>query len=225
MIDETDTNSRLAHTEGMEPEAVRKATWSAVEREIAADRGWLGTLRALQTPRRVALAAVAALAPFALAALARPEGLRLEHALLVGLLAASAYLMLASLGRARSSVQRAGVACLAALAPLGWALTFGDSAAIDTHAPSLHAARCFGYGALRAAPALLLAVLLSRTPLRSATELALLAGISGLTASLLLDVHCASRHLPHLLLGHASIGAAGAGVYAVAARSYGLISR
>ena len=220
MIDRTDTYSRPAHTEGMEPQAVRKATWSALEREIAADRSWLGMLRALQTPKRVALAVAAALAPFVLAAVSRPEGLRPEHTLLVGLLVASACLVLASLGRVRSSVERAGVACLAALAPLAWALVFGDSAAIDAHAaPGFHAARCFGYGALRAAPACLLAVLLSRAPLRSATELALLAGISGLTASLLLDVHCASRHLPHLLLGHASIGAACAATNSLHARA------
>jgi hypothetical protein len=219
VIDETDTNSRLAHTEGMEPEAVRKATWSALEREIAADRSWRGILRALRTPKRVALATTAALAPFTLAVIVRPEGWRVEHALLVGPLTASAYLLLASLGRARSGVQRAAVACLAALTPLAWALVFGDSAAIDTHAPSFHAARCFSYGALRAAPTLLLAVLLARTPLRSATELALLAGISGLTASLLLDVHCASRHLPHLVMGHATIGAAWSGACALYART------
>jgi hypothetical protein len=219
MIDRTDTDSRLAHTEGMEPQAVRKATWNALEREIAADRGWLGNLRALQTPKRVALATTVALIPFALALVIRPEGLRPEHALLVGQLAVSAYLVLGSLGRARSGTQRGVVALLAALTPLAWALVFGESAAIDAHAPSFHAARCFGYGALRAAPALVLAVLLSRTPLRGATELALLAAISGLTASLLLDVHCASRHLPHLLLGHATIGAACVAAYSLHARA------
>jgi hypothetical protein len=57
-------------------------------------------------------------------------------------------------------------------------------------------------------PVLLLLWLLERRDAPPLSVLVAAGGLAGLAANLLLHVHCPSVQLAHLLLGHASIGAA-----------------
>ncbi len=67
---------------------------------------------------------------------------------------------------------------------------------------------CFTYGGLLAAPFVVVAWLLERRDRVPAASLLVVGALAGVTANLLLHVHCPSVHLGHLLLGHASIGVA-----------------
>jgi hypothetical protein len=113
-------------------------------------------------------------------------------------------------------------AFVALLAPLG--SPFATS-------PAAHAwetqwgnpGECFRYGAALVAPLLLLAWLFERRD-RVPFVVTISAGaLAGVAANLLLHAHCASTHLGHLLLGHASIGVAWALGFALISRR--LVSR
>ncbi len=90
-------------------------------------------------------------------------------------------------------------ALVALLVPLG---AGGAEAAPDA------AGSCFSYGAAVVVPVLLLLWLLERRDAPPLSVLVAAGGVAGLAANLLLHVHCPSVQLAHLLLGHASIGAA-----------------
>jgi hypothetical protein len=78
---------------------------------------------------------------------------------------------------------------------------------------------CFSYGAVLVAPFLLLVWLFERRD-RMPLAVRISAGaLAGVAANLLLHAHCASAHLGHLLLGHATVGAAWAVGLALAMRS------
>jgi len=67
---------------------------------------------------------------------------------------------------------------------------------------------CFVYGALLVVPFLFLFWLFERRDHVSVATLVAVGALAGVVANLLLQAHCASAHLGHLLLGHATIGAA-----------------
>jgi hypothetical protein len=67
---------------------------------------------------------------------------------------------------------------------------------------------CFSYGAAAVVPFLALAWLFERRERMPLTVLLSTGALAGIAANLLLHAHCASAHLGHLLLGHASVGAA-----------------
>jgi hypothetical protein len=67
---------------------------------------------------------------------------------------------------------------------------------------------CFGYGVVMVTPFLLLYWLFERRDAPSVTALVSAGALAGISGNLLLYAHCGSAHLGHLLLGHASIGAA-----------------
>jgi predicted anti-sigma-YlaC factor YlaD len=71
---------------------------------------------------------------------------------------------------------------------------------------------CFVYGALLALPILLGFLLLGREDRLPVGGLWLLAALTGVSANLVLELHCPSRHLGHLLFGHAGIGVVVLGV-------------
>lgn len=208
----------LRHTSRMEGRAAREAGWLELQRQLERERGVVGRLRALRTRARVALVAVCALAPAAVMTLRHHATLELAHGVVAGLVVASAAVLLSSLGAPRHGTRRAWLAWLSALLPVAGALAWAELGAVahDAQARSASAAACFGLGAAYAAPSVLLALVIARTPLRSTTELALLAGLCGMSASLMLDLHCESRQLGHLLLGHSSVGVAWAVAYRAA---------
>lgn len=99
----------------------------------------------------------------------------------------------------------------ALLVPLGsgsekWLSAFG------------HPEYCFTYGAILALPLLGLYWLFERRDRVPMVALVTAGAVAGLAANLLLFTHCPSAHLGHLLLGHATIGAAFALVLALLAR-------
>lgn len=67
---------------------------------------------------------------------------------------------------------------------------------------------CFGYGAVLVVPFILLAWLVDRHDELPRAGLAGVGALAGISANLLLHAHCPSTHLGHLLLGHATVGAA-----------------
>jgi hypothetical protein len=69
-------------------------------------------------------------------------------------------------------------------------------------------AECFSYGAALVLPIVALAWLFERRDRIPVAALASAGALAGVAANLLLNAHCASVHLGHLLLGHASIGIA-----------------
>jgi hypothetical protein len=98
-------------------------------------------------------------------------------------------------------------ALLALLAPLGSPVSTSASAGNwETSWGSPGA--CFGYGAALVAPFLLLAWLFERRDQVPYVVSVTAGALAGVAANLLLHAHCASAHLGHLLLGHASIGLA-----------------
>ncbi|HYJ10922.1 MAG TPA: NrsF family protein [Polyangiaceae bacterium] len=69
-------------------------------------------------------------------------------------------------------------------------------------------ADCFSYGAALVLPMVALAWLFERRDRIPAAALVSAGALAGVAANLLLNAHCASVHLGHLMLGHASIGIA-----------------
>lgn len=69
-------------------------------------------------------------------------------------------------------------------------------------------ANCFSYGAALVLPIVALAWLFERRDRMPVAALVSAGALAGVAANLLLSAHCASVHLGHLLLGHASIGIA-----------------
>lgn len=67
---------------------------------------------------------------------------------------------------------------------------------------------CFSYGIALVLPLVALAWLFERRNRMPLSALLVAGALAGIAANLLLNAHCASVHLGHLLLGHASIGAA-----------------
>jgi hypothetical protein len=65
---------------------------------------------------------------------------------------------------------------------------------------------CFAYGAAFALPVLAVLVVLERRDRLPQWDAALLGALLGVLAAIILDLECRSRHLPHLALGHASVG-------------------
>jgi hypothetical protein len=67
---------------------------------------------------------------------------------------------------------------------------------------------CFNYGAALVVPLVALAWLFERRERMPLSALLAAGALAGVAANLLLNAHCASVHLGHLLLGHATIGVA-----------------
>ena len=70
------------------------------------------------------------------------------------------------------------------------------------------AVSCFGYGALLTAPIAALLWALDRNDRPSLRTVCLSAAALGLSANLLLELHCGNGNAHHVLLGHASLGLA-----------------
>jgi hypothetical protein len=215
-------------TYGAEAFALRELA-AAVARDIDRDRGALGRLHALRTPARVAMVAGLGLLPatFYLAMHMPTEGGLLASAgwklaptlASIITLVAACVLLLAPLSRPRSDGLRwttalLGLAIPAAVALVTSSTVFASSAHTGiTHSgvSSASAVACFGMGVLCSAPSFALSHALARSRLRGGIELGLIGALTGISASMALDLHCVSEHLEHLLLGHASIGLAWAG--------------
>jgi hypothetical protein len=199
------------------PEVEAGDLFALVERDVKAETGLRARLRALPTPLRlgsllgVALVVVAGhtlMEPRqALGGPYSPAALwSLLAALLAGLFLGARWLLrgvsAASGGRERSFALGllALPALVALLSPLGAARA---PEALEAWG---NPAECFGYGALSGLPLLVMYWLFERRDRIPLSALVSAGALSGIAANALLHCHCASAHLPHLLLGHASIG-------------------
>jgi hypothetical protein len=97
-------------------------------------------------------------------------------------------------------------ALAALLVPLG--APASASVAPEAQLPLWGSVACFNYGAALVLPFVALAWLFERRERMPWQALVSAGALAGITANLLLHAHCASEHLGHLLLGHASIGLA-----------------
>jgi hypothetical protein len=77
---------------------------------------------------------------------------------------------------------------------------------------------CFSYGVALVVPLVALSWLFERRERMPLSALLVAGAVAGIAANLLLNAHCASVHLGHLLVGHASIGAAWAAVLGLVSR-------
>lgn len=209
------------------PEVAAGELLALVERDVAAETGLRARLRALPTNLRVAGVFSVTLAIVGWHALMRPRPplggtyspaawWPLLAALLAALFFGSRWLLKgvssAVSGRERfSSIALLGLpALIALLSPLG-ALEHPEALSAWGN-PGV----CFSYGALSGVPLLVLFWLFERRDRLPSTVLVAAGALSGISANALLHCHCASANLPHLLLGHATIGAAWALVLALA---------
>jgi hypothetical protein len=207
------------------PEAEAGALFALVERDLGAETGLRARLRALPTSARLLAVFSFASAIVVWHAVMRPrESLGGVYSpvalwfLLAVLLAAMFHgsrWLLRGVSSARSGRERTlalgllGLPALVALvAPLG--ALHAHEALSAWESPAV----CFSYGALSGFPLLVLFWLFERRDRMPLPALVTAGALSGVAANALLHCHCASANLPHLLLGHATIGIAWALVLA-----------
>lgn len=201
--------------------------WRSLEKALEGERGPRAWLRSRSTPFRLVAAALTLVSLVLLGGRSPEAG---------PLYAANAWVMafgfssVAALGfivtrfdhpeRARSA--RLALAAITLLLPVARAFSSPPDAAL----PHAHAAAglaetsiaCFSYGLLLAAPFLFVIWLLDRSDRSVLETLAAVGTTAGLVANAALARHCPIANPAHLLLGHAAIGAALAGLGAISAR-------
>jgi len=95
---------------------------------------------------------------------------------------------------------------------------FAPATEVSRQAGPEGALGCFGYGALFTLPIALLLWALDRDERTSFRTVCLSAAALGLSANLLLELHCGNGNAEHVLLGHASLGLAWLAAWAVLRR-------
>ncbi len=222
--------AQSAVPEGSEPGEL----FTLVEGQLRQETGLRARLRALPTPWRVAawVAVSGGLLGYHLVFMRRPDFAQFSSAVfwaVVALLGAAIVLGASRVARgptlplsSRRRDQAVALALLALpalamlLAPIG---SGTPDAAEDWGSPGT----CFGYGAALVAPLVLLFWLFERRDQVPGTALASAGALAGVAANLLLHAHCPSVHVGHLLLGHASIGAAWAVTLRILAKPLQLV--
>jgi hypothetical protein len=197
--------------------ALRAGLQAALEQE----KGLGARLRALPTPRRVlfALGLVAFLGAVELALLARADLHLVPLSVLVTLVVVLSALILAGVRLVLRPLQepslglkeRALLALFMLAAPV--ALSFaqpdtGHSAGFHGQGVDLFikAAACTAHGMVLAAVMIVGLFLLDRRLLRASWAPVLAGALSGVVATLGLQLHCPIPHSAHWLLGHATVG-------------------
>ncbi len=203
------------------PEQSAERLWSELALQVERETGPVAWLRSRSTPVRTLLAlAVPALAAGVYWATKRradwdayPQPRMLVE---IGVLVLAVWLVarteLRPLQHASRPVARASVALAAFVTPIAIAWF---APAHTSHAASLQgtgadfwprALACLGFGLSIGLPVLIVVRLLERNPEGSRSLVLLACGLGGLAGNLTLHLHCPITHLPHLLVGHASIG-------------------
>lgn len=205
---------RLAHA--LLPPVEPGDLFSAVERELQGEVGLHARLRSL--PSWLRAAALLAIASFlfvfhlALAVRSDLDEYGLDVFGGVSLVLASALVWGAwrfVRGVSRPARGEAALALVLLAAPLlvAFAVPLGplyDQPVSAWDSPT----DCFSYGAALVLPIVALAWLFERRERMPLPAVVALGAMAGVAANLVLNAHCASVHLGHLLLGHASIGIA-----------------
>lgn len=201
--------------------------FALVDRDLAREVGLRARLRALPTRVRGAILGVGVLLSLLVAVLLlgwRGDFEQYSPALFWGVVAtlvgglswgalrlvrgATAPLDVAERDRAVASSLLVLPALVALVAPLGAAHVASSGLAEDSATAWSTAGTCFGFGAASVVPLLVLMWMLERRDSVPVAGLVSMGALAGVAANLILHLHCASAHLGHLLLGHASIGLA-----------------
>ena len=95
---------------------------------------------------------------------------------------------------------------------------FAPATEVSRHADPGGAAVCFGYGALLTLPIAGLLWAVDRDDRPSVRTVCLSAAALGLSANLLLELHCGNGNAVHVLFGHASLGVLWLAVWALVRR-------
>lgn len=201
------------------PEVEPGDLFAQVERGLAHETGLRARLRALSTPLRVsALGAVGLLLFFSQLVFRRRLdfldyspgvfwGVALVLVLALSLGATGVLRGLSAPLRASASQRLRALGLLFLPLPVLLVVPWGSNspdAAASWGRPWL----CFGYGAALVVPFLLAYWLLERRDRAPRSVLVAVGALAGIAANLLLHAHCPSAHWGHLLLGHATVGAA-----------------
>lgn len=204
-----------------------EARWSSLEDAIEAERGPRAWLRSRSTPFRLVAAALVLVSVVLIGGRSRAaEAFHAANAwaMAFGVASVAALGFIVTRfdhpGRARGA--RVAFAAVTLLLPVARALSSPPDAAL----PHAHAAAglaetsiaCFSYGLVVAAPFLFVIWLLDRSDRSMLQALATIGTTAGLVANAALALHCPSANPAHLLLGHAAIGAALAGLGALSVR-------
>lgn len=220
--------------------ASRRATpdmedqWDSLQAALGSERGARAWLRSRSTPFRLVTAALVVLALVFLGG-RRPEaGVSAESiawatAFGVSSIAALGFLVTPFGYPGRTLGARFAFTAVTLLLPLSRALTSShDAAVLHAHAESSFAQvslACFSYGLLLVSPFVAVLWCLDRSERSVMETLAGIGTAAGLVANAALALHCPSADPAHLVIGHATIGAAlaglGAGFRAAAAGAHG----
>jgi hypothetical protein len=178
----------------------------AVARDLERDDNLLGRLRGLRTGQRIALAAAVAVLPVLMLAVDNPRALSPERwrtvAYGVGLVVAIASLLAPLTGSLRARLAHQAVIATLAIGVRSILLVLPGSST----APELNSSwECFAIAMLSSAPAFVLLHVIARERSFSCTQVALVGGITGLIASMALQLHCIDKRMEHLVLAHGLI--------------------
>ena len=198
--------------------------FGAIEASVGRETGLRAWLRSRPSTLRFQLLALCVVALVGAGSMRyRPDLAAYPVARMVILLGAYFIAVLLALGKELSlAVRRGKVADYAALAAFGLGLPFLAAFAPATEASRLAgpegALGCFLYGAMFTLPLGILLWAFDRDDRPTLRTVCLSAAALGLSANLMLELHCPSGHPLHLLLGHASIGLAWLASWFVARR-------
>jgi hypothetical protein len=189
--------------------------FAKLEAGVTRETGLRAWLRSRPTRLRfgVAVASVLLVVGLAAALSRRPDFAEYPTARLVLLLGVYSAGILLAFGKELYLSARRGslgdhVGLLAGALGLPFLIAFAPATEASRHAGPEGALNCFLYGALLTLPTAALLWAFDRDDRPSMRTVCLSAGALGLSANLVLELHCASGNALHLLLGHASIGVA-----------------
>lgn len=197
--------------------------WSSIDSAISADSGPRAWLRSRKTWVRVILATAVGAVIVAVGGQSAAEFVPRAQAVtwlvlfsLVGL--SCLWVLVAPLGRPRPAAgTREALAWVALSLPLAYALASSRTprATPGELGFAEQAFACFAYGSVLALPFLVVVWTLDRSDRPRLMLLAGMAGVAGLVANSALALHCPNTSPLHLATGHATIGAALAGIGAL----------
>ncbi|MET0793094.1 MAG: hypothetical protein ABW061_16360, partial [Polyangiaceae bacterium] len=193
--------------------AFPEAVFAEVEARVALETGPRAWLRSRPTQLRLLLVALCVVLLVALGGglLQRPDLAQYPIARMVILLGAYFLAVLLAVGKELSLGVRGGkFGDYVVLASFGLALpflaAFVPATEASRHSAPEGALGCFLYGALFTMPLSVLLWAVDRDDRPSLRTVCLSAAALGLSANLLLELHCPSGHPIHLVLGHATLG-------------------
>ncbi len=207
---------------------IQEDLFARLQENVAHETGLRAWLRSRPTRLRLAVVVASVLVVIGFGGFARqrPDFSEYPAARLLPLLGAYAVGILLAFGKELYlSIRRGSLAdhvgLLFGALGLPFLIAFAPATETGSHAGPGGALSCFSYGALLTLPTAALLWALDRDDRPSVRTVCLSAAGLGLSANLVLELHCPSGNTLHLLLGHASIGVAWLGAWFVVRQTSG----